>query len=283
MRTAMILTGGLRTFEKTAAALFKHIVEPNNCTLFVVCESEEDPTELIQSKFPGIEIGGMLWAPSFRSDSEGFNGIADDTFNSDRPGLTDEVFARAGWDPVVGKEWIRSGSGSLVQWYQLWLSWFLVSGYEMRNDMKFDICMKSRFDLLFTETIQLTDFFSGEWTTSEEEMRSLGNTRMRSNPTDVSNGYADEVGTPLGTFDTTVWTFGIELAILAKRDTFELLVSTIFNYGKWDSGLTSSFNSETTFHQYCKSLGLIHWAYQDIGFPLYSTDINSQWTFVILR
>ena len=281
MRTALILTGGLRTFDKTADAMFKHIVEPNNCTLFIVCEAEEDPTELIRSKFPGVEIGGCMWSPSYR-DSEGYAGIVDETFNYNRPGLTDEVFLRAGWDPAVGKEWLRNGSGSLVQWYQLWLSWFLVCTYEMRVGAKFDICAKFRFDLLFTETLRLTDFFSGEWG-SEEDMRSLGNARMRTNPYTTTNGYDDLPGT-LTDFDSTVWTFAVELAIIAKRDTFEPLVSTIFHYGKWDSGLQSSFNSETAFHQYCKSLGLTHWAYQDAGFPLYSTEyIASPWTFVILR
>jgi hypothetical protein len=281
MRTAILFTGGLRTFEKTAPFLLKNLIEPNNATVFVACETESDPTDILEKAFPGVEIV-ISYQKSYRDTQ--FDVIANGCiFNSEHAGLRPEVYERSGWNMHWTIEWLKNMSGSMVQWYQLVKVWDLVIEYEAIHNMKFDFCVKSRFDILLKERLDL-DAFLVSHPSTEEDMRSLGSDRMKRNPYTETNGYDDPPGT-LGTLDNTVWTFGVELVILAKRDVFEPLVQTFYNYGKWDSGRKYSFNSETTFHQHCKHLGLVHYAYQDAGFPLYySGDVNDcPWVFVILR
>lgn len=281
MRTAILFTGGLRTFDRTAPFLFENLIKPNNATIFVACETQNDPTEILEKAFPGVEVV-VSYKPSYR-DTE-FERIANDClYNSDHAGLQPGVFLRSGWDMHWTIEWLKNMSGSMVQWHQLAKAWEMVVEYEIIHNIKFDVCVKSRFDILLKERLDLVAFFLGSPST-EEEMRSLGSERMKKAPYVATNGYDDPPGI-LGTRENTVWTLAVELVIIAKRDTFEPLTSTFSKYGKWDSGLKYSFNSETTFHQHCKSLGYVHYAYQDLGYPLYySGNVNdSPWVFVILR
>jgi hypothetical protein len=285
MRTAILLTGGLRTFERTASFLLKNLVEPNNATIFVACETASDPTEQIKTLLPNVEVI-VSYQPNYRDEE--YKRLEEICFT--KPALKPDVFYRCGWDYNWSVNWLKYDSGSIVQYYQLLKAWNLMVHYEKTHSIKFYICIRTRFDVLLKEKLELVKFFL-EKPTEENEMRSLGNDYMRKNPIKFDSivssktPYYHDVNGTSGTFDNTVWTLYWELVIIAKRDVFEPLSQMINHYGDWDSGHDYSFNSETAFHQYCKHLGYVHYAYEDPCRNMYySGDVNEcPWSFVILR
>lgn len=254
MSTALIITGQLRSLEHTIDYLNEFIIVPNNAVLFILCETSDENSliDLINSK--SIKLGGILTAKSFKNHE--YEQILKMIENSNRAGLTEEVFNRNNFS----FDYLKN-SGSILQYYQFWKLWFKVLEYEKLNSMKFINCIRSRPDVLFTKKFVVEDFYS------EQKFKDLFedyNCRLLK-----ANHYGDESIFNIDT-ENTIITYAVELVWFGRRSLFDKLSQILFHYGLWDSGESSSFNSETTFHQFCKNFNIYHTILIEKNWPMYT-------------
>lgn len=274
MRTAILFTGQERSLDRCIQLLRKNLLEPNQATVFLACESD-NPTR-VTSYFDGIEIGGVEILPSFRTDE--FNKFIELLSVCARPALLQKVFDRTkeGWsiNYVIH-------SGTVVQYYQVWKAWLQVLEYEKKHGIQFDVVVRCRPDCLLTEKLDLSNL-----TTEGDELicRSMGNERILENikKRGVHICYEHPIGSKIA--NNVVWTLGFEQIWFAKRKTFALLGPMFFSFGCWDSGELYAFNSESFFHEFCKANHITHWGYLDTD----QTDIfnytgEQKYVFSILR
>lgn len=229
MRTAVIVNGQERGLRRTVGLLKKNLLVPNNAVMFLACESGDPAT--LAGYFQGAHYGGSLILPSLR-DTE-FNAFMQFLESSGRPAITPEAFTRS------GEPWSISylhGSGTVIQYYQVWKAWQMILEYERANDMRFDVVVRCRTDSILTERLDLL-------------MPYFGSDRI----------HALQIGASRVTVrDNNVVTFGQEQFWVARRDVFALLGPMMFTYGTWDSGGPYPFNSESFFSQFCKANNIVH-------------------------
>jgi len=236
MRTAVLFTGQERTLPRTIKLLRCNLLEPNNATIFLACESS-DPDRL-KGHFDGLEIGGTDIRDTFR-DPE-FNSFISMIWCSGRRALLRGVFERSQEGYTI--EYVFQ-SGTLLQYYQIWKAWLLLLEYEQKHG-KFDVVVRCRPDALITEKLNLSSVLSSD----ELTCRSFGSERVRRLLTPTNQPT-----------NTAVLTLGAEQIWIARRDVFALLGPMLLSYGCWDSGTTYAFNSESFFEQFCKMNHLVYW------------------------
>lgn len=260
--TAVLMTGGFRTFDKIFPQVYKNVLSINNCVLFILCETDT-PTQLFEilNGYPDIKIGAIIHAPSFRDKQ--YNAIVQMIESSDRPGLSQTVYARASatdglnWEQI-GPGFIKS-SGSIIQYYQVWKLWQHVLEYERTHNMQFTHCMRTRCDITFSQPIYIHDEFvsHNSWYTAHQLDTSLS--RYHHTTHEITHHPNDYV-----------ITFCVDLVWIARRRVFDKLSQIIFHYGLWDSGHPFSFNSESTFHEFCTHYNIHHYGITEAHFPLYT-------------
>lgn len=250
MRTAILFTGQKRTLARVLPLLKQNLLDTNHVTLFFACEGEG-----VVESFEGYEVGGADIRSSFRTPE--FELILEAMV--DRPGLSEDVFERSRKADGIcwTMDYVR-GSGTVLQYYQVWKAYCLMLDYERRNKLRFDVCVRARLDMLLTEPLSLEEFVTQTHTT--EDARSLGSTRIRvHNRVQIPETYEHPRGTP--PTDRIVWTFGPEQIWICRRDVFDVLGPMVFSYGLYDSKRPFSFNSETFFHETCKHHSIVHYGY----------------------
>jgi hypothetical protein len=258
MRTAILFTGQKRTLARVLPLLKQNLLDTNHVTLFFACEGEG-----IVESFEGYEVGGADIRSSFRTPE--FELILGTIV--DRPGVSEEVFERSRKaDGICWTiDYVRS-SGTVLQYYQVWKAYCLMLEYERRNNMRFDVCVRTRLDMLLTEPLSLEEFVTQTHTT--EDARSLGSPRIRDhNRLCIPDTYEHPRGTP--PTDRIVWTFGPEQIWICRRDVFDVFGPMVLSYGLYDSKKPFSFNSETFFHETCKQHSIVHYAFLEEGNPFF--------------
>jgi hypothetical protein len=281
MTTAILLTGGFRTLVQIFPSFYENVLTKNNCVLFIACEVD-DPKRLyeILDAYPHLRIGHILHTPSFR-DAQ-YHAIERMIETSDRPGLRPEVYERAkqkdGMDwPNFGPNFIKS-SGSIIQYYQVWRLWPYVLEYEKRNHTKFTYCMRTRCDILFNKPIVLSDTFtqSNPWYNEYQAAKKIDN-----GPSYYHHTTYELVSSETRNDDYVI-TFCVDLVWMAKRDVFTKLSQLVFHYGLWDSGFPFSFNSETTFQEFCGHHNIHHYGITEANFPLYAHTMEDAKNYIMI-
>jgi hypothetical protein len=262
---AVIITGQHRSFDKILPSLIKNIIEPNKCIVFICLEGTCEIGDLT------VNVGGIIIEPTFRNLE--FQAILDMTRNSNRPGLSTEVFERS--RKADGINWIYSyveQSGSILQYYQFWKIWQKVIEYESKHNIKFENIIRTRTDIHISKPINISKVFEGY----------IGNLYSE-NKLIQSSKYFDDLDCIID--KNTVLTLGEEQVWISKRDNFNLLSQIIFHYGLYDSGFPFAFNSETQFHQFCKHHNLKHIGIKEKDWPMYSSSFEdaNKYLFVIAR
>jgi hypothetical protein len=236
MRTAVIVNGQERGLRRTVNLLKKNLLMPNDAVMFLACESGN--AALTAAYFQGAHYGGSMILPSLR-DTE-FNAFMQFLESSGRPAITPEAFTRS------GEPWSMSylhGSGTVIQYYQVWKAWQMILDYERTNNMRFDVVVRCRPDSILTERLDLS-------------LPYFGSERIRSRQLGSSD---------VTLRDNNVVTFGQEQFWVARRDVFALLGPMVFTYGTWDSGGLYPFNSESFFSQFCKANHISHDMFHEAG------------------
>ena len=259
MLNAVIITGQIRTFDKIINSIVDNIIIPNDAIVFICCETinKDDVLDLFNKSM--IKIGGIIVSSSFRNEE--FNAILTMIKQSNRNGLSDKVFERA--RIADGINWNYNyveSSGSILQYYQFWKIWSILLEYERTHDCKFENVIRTRTDIFINKKINMNNVF-------EEEGYING---LYVNESLVENSiYYDKCINNIDKPDDTVITLGTEQVWIGKRHVFDRLSQIIFHYGLWDSGQNCSFNSETTFHEFCKHHNIYHIGIQEKTWPVY--------------
>lgn len=267
MQTAVIITGQPRSLDVLLPSILETLVVPNKGILFFCCETDETYLRCILDKYPDIHIGGILCQPTFRTSE--FNSILDMIRTSNRAGLSEEVFERS--RKSDGINWHYSyveQSGSILQYYQFWKIWRVVLEYERKNCIKFSHCIRTRTDISISTPIDVTNVFKNIKIESlNQESRYFDKPKLEYMPQD------------------TIITLGHEQVWIGERSLFDRLSTIIFYYGYWDSGFPFAFNSESTFHQFCKHNNIYHIGIEETGWPLYtfSSEDSKKWIFSVCR
>jgi hypothetical protein len=269
---AILMTGGLRTLAQIFPNFHKNVLSVNKYTLFIACETDAPDTLFeILHRYPDLTIGAVLHTRSFRDDPH-YQAIEHMIETSDRPGLRRDVYKRATDADGSAVNWLEIGpgfiksSGSIIQYYQVWKLWQHVLEYERTHtNIKFTHCMRTRCDILFNEPIKVTDQFvdSNPWYNAYQLKH-----RIDANPSRYHHTTHELTSVPLQ--HDYVITFCVDLVWMSRRTTFDKLSQIIFHYGLWDSGHPYAFNSETTFHEFCKNYNIHHYGITETNFPLYA-------------
>jgi hypothetical protein len=282
------MTGGLRTLSQIFAYFHKNVLSVNKYTLFIACETD-NPDKLFEilGSYPDLNLGAVIHTRSFREEPQ-YQAIERMIETSDRPGVRQEVYKRATAADACGTNWLAIGpgfiksSGSIIQYYQVWKLWQHVLAYERAHpDVKFTHCMRTRCDIIFNEPIRITDTFtqSNPWYDKYQSELRIDNGSSRYHHT------TNELASVSLQSKDYVITFCVDLVWMARRQTFDKLSQIIYHYGLWDSGHPFSFNSETTFHEFCVNHNVHHYGITEANFPLYahSMEDTRNHIMIILR
>jgi hypothetical protein len=266
-KVAVLFTGAYRTFDKTYQYILDNILKPNNATAFVLCESplsNEEFNNSLKSKWNN-HIGLVKSVSTTRTEE--FNNILEYILKS-KEGLSNDNLIKYGYSQNYLKN-----SGAILEYYQFMKCYELMLEYEKLHNIKFDVIIRSRLDLILTQPLYLNTFFDklnmdlfnkyGE----EVYIRSLGNENMAnllsSNKMVKLFEYQPFIMNTLS-YDCTntlnkinenkyIWTFYCNWTWIAKRHTMDLMYPFVYFYGNIFSDKRDYFNSENQFYDYLQS------------------------------
>lgn len=265
MRTAIMITGGYRVFDKTWRIIKENLVIPNNAIIFVFVESPYSDEEF-QTKmktFFGEHLGAAKTLESTRTYE--YNKIVEFLLQH-KQGLEDIEFNRVG----VPKHYITQ-SGSILEYYQFMKCYDLILEYERKHNVKFELFMRTRPDIPVLTSMQITNFFKSVDQDKLQEygkeiyIRSMGNEiiarKIKKGENTLHNfkeGYDPFKGLENTQEDDLlkiineeefIWTIYYNWIWIAKRHVMQKLYPMIYFYGDfW--GEKYAYASESQFREY---------------------------------
>jgi len=269
-RVAILFIGRYRTFDRTYYNIWKNLIVPNNATAFIFCEC--DKTELHKNameKWNEETVGGCSTTNGRPAE---FNHITRYLFNT-KSSLLPEKFNNSARPTYILQ------SGSILEYYYYSKCYDLMLAYEKIHNVKFDIIVRMRLDIMVGPTLNLVDFFDGTGEKRENDdmhVRSLGNHKIASMIKSRHNDPINDLQKKINS-EKYVWTFGPNQIWIGKRYVMSQFYSLIYLYGKYDSGKVSTFNSETQFDMFCKERNIEHFIISTKGGGKYlcSKKLNS--------
>lgn len=257
MQTAILFTGRYRTFEKCHKIIKEQFIVPNQAKIFVYCEGGESVKDRIISLIGEEYIGDILCLPSTRTPE--FKELCN-FLTKTKPAIQKEVFQKVGWSQNYVFD-----SGSILEYYQFMKCYDMLLQYERENDMKFDILVRSRLDMITGEPLRLRDFFT---VLDKDVRRKYGDDFYK-------YGMGNEVACEMLMLDEYedchlerdcvipdllddlnhgdyLWVLGVNQIWIGKRHVFDRLYPLVFFYGTYVTENPFMFNSETQFAEHCK-------------------------------
>ena len=281
--TAFLFTGNYRSFDKTYQLIEQNLLRPNNSKIFVYCETEMNYEELYQkisSKIDAKYIGEIVAVKTSKTIE--YYQILDYILRF-KPAISKEIFAEAAKkDNLNWTQSYLSNSGTIIQYYQFMKCMKLMIDYERTYNVKFDLCVRSRLDLIISQELNLVEFFTQQnhelssETNLEAYVRSLGNDYLYDWNLQREKCFSNYVLSPVvKDFEDRnlnihlainsgdyLWSLGIDQVWIAKRHVFNYLYGMVYFFGdyiNYDNHCT--FNSETFFTQHLHQLGIKQFLY----------------------
>ena len=142
-KIAIIYTGEVRTIEKTIQYFKENVIINDNCHVFAVLQTSniEYFDNLVKNNI-GENLKSINW---FINDEEWFN-------------LRENLLSQMTSVEDQWKNYLRT-SGSMVEYYQMYLAYKNIEEYENVNNFKYDYIMRIRCDVVLTHQINF-DFDS---------------------------------------------------------------------------------------------------------------------------
>jgi hypothetical protein len=154
MKTAILLIGELRTIEKNIIFIKNNIVDNLDCDVFCVFQPDRNGLEKKVSYYE------ELIKNTFEEKCKNIHlfNHNDWLFNLYREDLLDNLKTK------IGESWINylRNSGSMIEYYQLWLAYNDMVKYERKNNVKYDYVMKLRTDMIWNDEMNLDWLNLGE-------------------------------------------------------------------------------------------------------------------------
>ena len=270
-QVAIIFTGLLRTFDRTYLNILNKLITPNNATVFLMCDSERtvgDLSQDAQSKWG--HCGGVMVQHGRSSE---FKNLIDYLLKT-QPQLQPDKFLDFFPAPVL------CAGGSILEYYQFSKGHEVMLEYERKHDVRFEVVIRSRLDIIFGNDIGILDFFNlrpdshtipefpaeGLLSDSWTYFRNLGNAAIaecgnHSPPSD--HVPAIQIQPPADIEEAIsssryLWTLGHNQVWIGRREPMDQLSFLCHSYGKYDSRLPVSYNSESQFVLFCYHHNIQH-------------------------
>ena len=155
MKVAVLFTGALRTIKKTIRYLKQNVLLNKNIHVFACLQNDTQESNEEIEQWLKSEIGSHL------KSIEWFK-LADHSLWIDiRNKLVDNLSCADNW-----KEYLKN-SGSILEYYQLYLAYLKMSTFEPLNGI-YDYIIRSRTDTIFAQPI---DFHWLKWSDEDVQKR----------------------------------------------------------------------------------------------------------------
>jgi len=150
MRIAVIYTGATRTIESTIQHFKKNVLLNDNYHVFSVVQSDNinHHNHLIRETI-GDNLKSIEW---FDKDNIDWIKIRDELLNN--------MNISERW-----KHYLRT-SGSMIEYYQLYLAYQIMELYETENNIKYDFVLRFRTDTVLKDMIRFETIFEKEYITN---------------------------------------------------------------------------------------------------------------------
>lgn len=143
MKIAVLYTGAVRTVKDTIDSFVLNLLH-NDVHVFATVQSDDTEyfTQLLQEKM-GDHLKSITW---FDRQDQCWTQMRERLLNS---------FSIHGVNEDQWKQYLRS-SGSMIEHYQLYLSYLQVVGYETREKIQYDYILRIRPDVVLTKPINFS-------------------------------------------------------------------------------------------------------------------------------
>jgi hypothetical protein len=144
MKVAIIYTGMIRTMEKTLTFFKQNVLVNDNCHVFAVLQSEqiENDLSILQNTIKD-NLKSIDWF---------------DKNNTEwvllQQHLLNKMQLQEGW-----KQYIGYNSGSMIEYYQMYLAYLKLQQYEITNNIKYNYVIRIRADCIITRPFQIHQNF----------------------------------------------------------------------------------------------------------------------------
>ena len=137
-KIAIIYTGESRTIETTIKTFKDHILLNENYHVYAVLQSSN--TELTQQLVKTHMNNNLKSYENFNKDDFCWNVIQDNLLNI--------IKTNHFW-----YEYLKHKSGSMIEYYQMYLAYQKIVDYEYRENFKYDYVIRIRSDVIITHHI----------------------------------------------------------------------------------------------------------------------------------
>lgn len=288
MKTAIILTGALRTIKKTIKYFKNNLLINDNYHVFACIQNDTQQSESEWTTWLQSEIGPNLkniewFSPSSYPHLFTIREKAINILN-----ISDRL-----------KNYLRS-SGSIIEYFQLYLAYQLLCQFEQSNNIIYDYIIRTRTDVILNKPI---DFHWLNWSDEQIETRlsriknELSLSNIEANDTNILNYFMSTIisddfieniknilcfknssltftlpntTAELNTFIKSgdfILTIRTNNQYIVKRDRFYLIPSLGFMYGTLKSPYLDnnwSWNAESQFQAACYNSGLTVFDYNTL-------------------
>ena len=157
MKTAVLLTGALRTIRKTMRYLKQNVLLSEDYHLFICVQNDTPQSNSEWDAWWQQEVG-----PWMKDHVVWFSLDTYSDWVKGRDRLLEHMIL-----PVAWKNYLRS-SGSMIEYAQLELAYLKVSHYEQLHGMRYDYIVRARTDSIYCKPV---DFHWLSWSVEEVEAR----------------------------------------------------------------------------------------------------------------
>jgi hypothetical protein len=254
MKIAVLYTGEIRTIEKTAPFFRKNILDPTNADIFATLQGSLSR--------PSLET---LFTEHWRDNLKSLHWFVREEYNEMQDGLLSRMDIDSQW-----KHYLKT-SGSMVEYYQLHLSFLKMKEYEKANGFQYDLVIRLRTDVAICRPLDLSLFynpmeiwnqvgnslshfmssiFSLNRISSKDIIEINTNVAVNSISMGIIEKYMKE-GNYLMTVRKNVFYVG-------KRNVFEKIAELGTNYGQWKNveKYEHWFDAESQLETLCCQSGI---------------------------
>src|SRR5437016_1048397 len=138
MKVAIIYTGKVRTMEKVIQIFKQNVLIDKNRHVFAVIQSDHYQHDLdIINNCMGKHLKHVEWF-----DQKNKEWIKLKTH------LLFQMNVSQQW-----KQYLGEGSGSMIEYYQMYLAYLALEQYEIQNNIKYDYIIRIRTDCVITKPL----------------------------------------------------------------------------------------------------------------------------------
>jgi hypothetical protein len=257
-KIAVLYTGEIRTIEKTSPFFRRNILDPTHADIFatiqgcIMCQTFE-----------------RILSESWRDNLKSFSWFSRDQYNA----LQDELISKMDLEPRW-KSYLKT-SGSMIEYYQLYLSFQKMREYEEEHHFRYDYVVRLRTDVVVTRPLDfswfemppsrlrerweqvgesfprfMNSFFSLERVLSNDVLEMSAHLKTPSPTTIEGVQQYMEKGRFLLTIRKNVFYVG-------KRDVFETISRLGMTYGQWKCPQFEHwFDAESQLESICEQSGI---------------------------